>query len=295
MPRALLITNPVAARTNTATVLGIVETFKRHGWTIDVVTTSGPGDARTLAGEGVKSGVDQVVIYGGDGTAMQAAAALVRSDVPLGLISGGTGNILAGNLRLPRRPLRAADVLVRGNTREIDVGRVDRDDGTHYFAVVAGAGFDAMMMEGTSAPAKRRWGMLAYIRTGIRAVSAITPIPHRVTVDGQTVESDAAMVLVANCPEIVPYWFPLRNNVRYDDGVFDVVIVKAHSVPSGLLAIWDLWRGVSGTGAKVLRLRGSAVRIETDVSIPVQLDGDTCGTTPFDVGLVPLGLNVVVP
>ena len=150
MARALLITNPVAARTDEAPRTGSPDIFARAGWNMDIAVTTGPEDAREMARQGVASGVDVVAVFAGDGTTMQAAAALVGSDVPLALIPGGTGNLLAGNLRIPASPVRAAQVLMTGRRRRIDLGRVVLPDGEHYFGVAVGAGVDAQVMGSTA-------------------------------------------------------------------------------------------------------------------------------------------------
>src|SRR5207249_9818512 len=100
-----------------------------------------------------------LVCYGGDGTAMEIAGGAGRSAVPPGLVPGGTGNLLAGNLRLPRDPAASARVILARRTAALDLGSVERPDGTHYFAVCGGTGFDAQLMAGTAAAEKRRWKM----------------------------------------------------------------------------------------------------------------------------------------
>jgi diacylglycerol kinase family enzyme len=101
--RALLIANPAAARTDARAVQTIRDTLRGGGWTVEVRATARPGDARRFAREAREQGFDVFVCYGGDGTAMEIAAGAVASGIPLGLVPGGTGNLLAGNLRLPRR------------------------------------------------------------------------------------------------------------------------------------------------------------------------------------------------
>ena len=113
--------------------------------------------------------VDVVAVFGGDGTTMQAAAALVGTDVALGVIPGGTGNLLAGNLRIPASPARAARALVTARPRPFDLGRMERPGGAQYFAVACGAGYDARVMAGTLSEHKRRWGMAAYVATTLPA------------------------------------------------------------------------------------------------------------------------------
>jgi diacylglycerol kinase family enzyme len=53
MARALLITNPAAARTAPLAVDAIMGAFRSAGWQAEVLATGGPGDARRLAEYGV--------------------------------------------------------------------------------------------------------------------------------------------------------------------------------------------------------------------------------------------------
>src|SRR5215212_5547741 len=109
-----------------------MRTLAAAGWSAEVLATGGPGDARRLAEYGVAGGVDVVAVFGGDGTTMQAAAALVGTEVALGVIPGGTGNLLAGNLRIPASPARAARALLSARPRLFDLGRMDRPAGPQY-------------------------------------------------------------------------------------------------------------------------------------------------------------------
>src|SRR3989454_5563273 len=149
MTRALVITNPAAARTDARAVRAIRDALRGGGWAVEVQATAKPGDARRFAREARDRGVDVLVCYGGDGTAMQVAAGVVGSDIPLGIVPGGTGNLLAGNLRLPYGPAAAARVILRAQRMLLDLGAGERADGGRHFPVCRGAGFDAPPMANT--------------------------------------------------------------------------------------------------------------------------------------------------
>jgi YegS/Rv2252/BmrU family lipid kinase len=298
VPRALLIANPAAARTAPIAVNAILTTLRGAGWDVEALATGGPGDARHLAEYGVREKVDVVAVFGGDGTAMQAAAALVGTDVALGVIPGGTGNLLAGNLRIPASPARAARALVRAKPRLFDLGRMERPAGAQYFAVACGAGYDARVMAGTLSEHKRRWGMAAYVATTLRLMSELRSTLHSITIDGVEYEANAAMVLVANCGEVIPPFVKLGPGITPDDGLLDVVVVRADNFPQSLRAVWDLLRlkpGASGPDAYVGHVRGREVKVETDRPQPVQLDGEPGGTTPFTASVVPGAIRIMVP
>jgi YegS/Rv2252/BmrU family lipid kinase len=292
----LLITNPAAARTEPLAVNAVMNTFRSAGWHAEVLATGGPGDARTLAEYGVREGVDMVAVFGGDGTTMQAAAALVGTDVALGVIPGGTGNLLAGNLRLPASPARAAEVLVRGVPKRFDLGRMERPDGIHYFAVACGAGMDARVMAGTATAHKQRWGMAAYVATTLRLLGSVRSSQHLITVDGVEYEATAAMILIANCGEVIPPLVRLRSGISPHDGLLDVLVMRADSFGQSVRAVWDmLWERPAGAGAGgyVGYARGREIRVETMTPEPVQLDGEAGGETPFTATIVPDAIRVM--
>lgn len=300
MTRALLITNPAAARTGARALAAVRETLRRGGWGVDLLETGGAGDARRFAEEAKRQGFDVLVSYGGDGTAMQVAAAIAETGIPLGIIPGGTGNLLAGNLRLPRRPTAAARVLLHARPRTIDLGAVERADGRHYFAVCSGAGFDAELMRRTASPAKRRWKMVAYLASVFTALPGVTSAVHRLTVDGVESLVPAAMVLVMNCGELIPPFLRIGDHILPDDGWLDVAALDARGPVSSVAAFFRLLRGAAnGAGSGRLWIgRGRDIRVAVDGGAParpVQLDGEVAGETPFAARLVPKALTVLVP
>lgn len=296
MTRALLIANPAAARTDARAVTTIRDTLRRGGWTVEVRATAQAGDARRFAREATEQGFDALVCYGGDGTAMEIAAGAADGGIPLGLVPGGTGNLLAGNLRLPRAAAAAAQVILAGRTAAIDLGTVERPDGTHYFAVCSGTGFDARLMARTGAAEKRRWKMAAYVMRAFATLPDVTSPLHRVTVDGVAHELPAAMVLVANCGELVPPFLRLRDNVAPDDGWLDVLVLRADGALQSLSAFFELlWRPRNGA-RRLWFGRGRTVRVEVleGPPRPMQLDGEPAGDAPFEARLLPGALRVIV-
>lgn len=298
MTRALLITNPFAARAHRQAVSTIRDILQGGGWTVDVHSTTGPGDARRVAEQSRHAGFDVLVSHGGDGTAMQVAAGIARTGISLGLVPGGTGNVLAGNLRLPRRAANAARALLEARRVQIDLGVVERDDGPHYFAVAAGTGFDAQLMADTDLQAKRRWKVGAYVARAALTLSKVQSVRHRVIVDGTAHDVPAAMLLVLNCGKLPPGFLNLRPGLVPDDGWLDVVALDADGALESASAVIELLvgRGGNGKGRRVWWSRGRTVRVEVPDGPPrpVQLDGEVTGTTPFEARLLPGALAVLV-
>jgi diacylglycerol kinase family enzyme len=175
---------------------------------------------------------------------------------------------------------------------------MERPTGVHYFAVACGAGYDARVMAATLAEQKRRWGMAAYVATSLRLIADIESTRHVITIDGVEYEAHAAMVLVANCGEVIPRVVRLGPGITPTDGLLDIVVMRADSFSQSLRAVWDLLRVIptpAGRETFVGHARGREVRVESERTQPVQLDGEPGGETPFTATVVPGAIRILVP
>jgi len=295
LTKALIISNPAAARSRDTGLDAAVRRLAQGGIRADVERTEGPGHAERLARAAVANGTDVLIAHGGDGTVMEVATALVGSGKPLGLLPAGTGNLLAGNLRIRRTPRAAADVILAGHVRAVDLGQLTTSAGQRYFTVAAGAGFDAELMHRTSAEHKRTFGIGAYLATAVGLATTLTRASVRIETERMTVEARAATVLVANCRDIIPGVLPLGPEIAPDDGYLDVVVLDAESLPSAAGVAWRLLLRNPHGHPGITMFRARAVKISADAPLPVQADGEACGHAPLEITIIPGGLAVLAP
>jgi YegS/Rv2252/BmrU family lipid kinase len=267
------------------------------GWRVESAVVVRKRELRSAARHGLKDKVEVVVVVGGDGAVMQVVGVLAETQVALGIVPKGTGNLLAGNIGVPRRLDKAVETLLTGNRRRIDVGRLAIDGKELDFAVACGIGFDARVMDATATAEKSRWGKLAYVANAIGEARHLKNVKHEITIDGERLTTMAAQVFIANLGRVGGPMQP-RLKVRGDDGLLDVIVVRASGPLPGLLAGWEALRqrdlGESGPG-NVLRAQAREVRVETSTPRLVEIDGSVVGKTPIVVTIRPAALTVIEP
>lgn len=266
-----------------AAALGYDEPAFRETTPLDV----GLGQAREL----VELGTGLVIACGGDGTVRACADALAGTAVPLGIVPAGTGNLLARNLALPMDVAHAVHVALAGQDRRIDLGIVDGQ----RFAVMAGIGFDAAMVAGTSERLKSGMGWPAYLLSGARHLFGdIMRVTIRVD-DGPELQRRARLVLVGNVGRITG-GIPLLPDAAPDDGLLDVVILTPRTLVG--------WAQVAGrvltrnrrTRRPVERHRGKRIEVRAEKPHPRELDGDNIpDAAEFVAEIEPATLMVRVP
>jgi len=262
----------------------------------DVVDVSGSDyqQARARAGEAVSAGVDTVLVVGGDGMVHLGVNLCAGTSSRLAVVAAGTGNDFARNLGLPVRDARAAvALLTRGRTREIDLGRVTHGvAGEKWFGGVLGAGFDAVV----NARAQRMtWprGQMRYNFAVLRELPVFRPIPYAVELDGRRLETRAMLVAVANTTSFGG-GMRVCPDADVTDGLFDVMIVHALSIPSFLRVFPKVYSGTHTTHPAVEIHRARRVRLEAS-GIHSQADGETFADLPIDAEVVRGALHVVTP
>jgi YegS/Rv2252/BmrU family lipid kinase len=297
MTRALVIGRRRPGRRIGRAVRETQQQLEAAGWKVEGRVVGRKSALRGHAADAAKAGVDVVVAVGGDGAVLQVVNAIAETSVALGIIPLGTGNLLAGNLGIPKPLEEAVKVLLEGHHRRIDLGRVSVDGTDHYFSVACGIGFDALVMEKTDTAEKRRVGKLAYVVAAMRQAQHVRDVTHEITLDGAHSTSRAAQVFVANFGQMGSLIKP-RREIQPDDGLLDVIVVRAPGPLLGLLAGMEaLWqRDLGSTGAgHVFRAQAKEIRIETKRRRLVETDGSVIGTTPVVVTIRPAALTVIEP
>lgn len=234
---------------------------------------------------------------GGDGTIAEAATGLAGSTTPLAIIPGGTGNQVAQNLGIPLDIAAAARVAVQGCETTMDLGRI----GDRYFALIAGAGFDAAVMRSATRELKERWGLGAYVYAAVKEALTLAPQRFSITADDRQFEVDAVSVMVANAGELFGGWLPLRFSLApepegaWRDGLFDVVIVAPRHAPDVASILWRVAHRRFSGSERLVHFQAQSITIDAEPPIAVQIDGDPAGVSPVSMHVVRDALRVMVP
>jgi diacylglycerol kinase family enzyme len=239
------------------------------GWPEPVWLETTPEDpGRGVTAKAVKDGIELVFVSGGDGTVMSCVTALAGTDVAMAVLPAGTGNLLASNLGLTGDAATGVQVAIEGGRRRIDVGMV----GDQCFAVMAGMGFDAKMLEGTSEVAKKHLGWIAYVGGAVKHLRD-RPMRVRIVLDGGApMPRHPRTVIVGNVGRLQG-GVRLLNDADPADGKLDIAILSPNNLGHWASLAW----GVVRRRKRVpLMETYTAERIEifSNHVQPRQLDGD---------------------
>jgi len=285
--RIALVVNPTSGRGLGARVAPRVRArLESAGLIVDEYATTCAEDVGRISADVIASGADAVALVGGDGTIHLGAQVLANSGMPFGVIPAGTGNDFARGIGVPLKdPLAAADLIVKGDTRAVDLA-IARD---RYITTVVAGGFDSLVNKRAN---EMSWpkGNSRYTVATLAELRTFKPLSYVVTVDGEVIETDAMLVAVGTGPT---YGGGLQicAGAEIDDGLLDITIIKPVSRLTLLQLFPKLSKGTHVGHAAVHALRGSSVRLES-AGVTAYADGELLGALPVDIGIAPGALTV---
>jgi diacylglycerol kinase (ATP) len=292
--RVGLIVNPTSDKGRGAALgLEVAARLRAEGHEVVDLSDETAAGARDRAQAGIASGLDVLAVTGGDGTVNLGVNLCAGTETVLAIVAAGTGNDIARALQLPLRDAAAAArVISGGSVRIIDAGRhTDADGIPHWFAGVLGAGFDSVVNERAN-----MWGWpqgrMRYNLAIARELPVFKPIPYVIEVDGARHATQAMLVAVGNGPS---YGGGMRvcPDARFDDGLFDILIVHQISTIEFLKVFPKVFSGKHVGHPAVEILRGREVRLEA-FGIVGYADGERFAPLPMSCQNVPAALNVLV-
>ena len=267
--RSAVVVNPVKVPDLDALRRAITDALTAKGWPEPMwleTTVDDPGAGQ--ATQAVRDGAELVFACGGDGTVMACVTALAGSDVALAVLPAGTGNLLAANLGLSGDLATGIEVVLQGGRRRIDVGAV----GEQSFAVMAGMGFDAHMLDATNDTAKKHIGWLAYA-AGAAQHLRDRPMRLRITLDDKPAFTRRPRTVIVGNVGRLPGGMRLLNDAQPDDGLLDVAILSPRTLRHWAALGWGVLRRKQ-TVPSMENYTATRVQIRSKRAQPRQLDGD---------------------
>ncbi len=234
-------------------------------------------------------GITQIVACGGDGTVAACAAALNGRSIPIGIVPTGTSNVLANELGLPKRPIRAARALA-GAMRGVPFHTWSVNG--RPMLLQLGVGFDGLLMWHTPRRLKNALGFIGVVLSALRQGITFDYPEMRVRGelhDGSEHSSVVTSVMVANAKRWAGPQITVPTADPADD-IVDLLLLQYRNFAQ----LARFWIAILFPGAPHLRLpyvrhvrmrRASIEGLRRVVE--AHLDGEPDLTTPLRIE--PLG------
>ncbi len=291
--RYAVIVNPSGGNRRALAVWKQIEpTFVDAGAEVVVYQTEYAGHGRILAQSLDLERQDAICIVGGDGTIHEVVNGLlsrkdqVRTD--LGFIPAGTGNTLHDHLGCSDA-IRAAEAILRGKTRALDVVRLTTHGQCVYCVNIIGWGAIADISH--MAERLRILGKARYSAATLCQICQPKMRRAKLMLDGQGCEDEFLLVIACNTKK-TGTGMMLAPHAEINDGKIDVVVLRRASRWQMIQLFRAIFDGSHLSLPFVEYYQVRSFGIDSGTCDTLNLDGELAGTTPFTAVVMPQALNV---
>jgi YegS/Rv2252/BmrU family lipid kinase len=285
MGSTLIILNPAAHSERAQRKRAQVESLA-HDCVICATTRT--GEAELIARRGIEEGFEKIVAAGGDGTINEVVNGLAGTSATLGLLPIGTMNVFATELGLPVHNLELCwDIIKADSTRAVDLPKANQK----FFVQLAGVGLDAQVVKETSSQLKRNFGPVSYLISAVQ-IAARKPPRLFIQSDDATID-EGSFVLVGN-GRLYGGPFPFFKHAVIDDGLLDVIVFKRLGYLEIIKYLQDVIFSSEIRVPEIEYFQTRRLRVDSDQSVPVELDGELVGNCPVEFSLSERSLRVLV-
>jgi YegS/Rv2252/BmrU family lipid kinase len=269
----------------------IVEGLRECGIEPQVLHTTLEDVGTVMARRAAADGAELVIAAGGDGTVHAVARGLIGTESVLGIIPTGTMNNVALSLNIPDTIPAACFAIANGETRTIDMGKVNE----HPFLEVAGVGLEAKLAPAGEEMKHRELRSIMHgIVSGLKTFFGFRAARMKITVDGaMPCLYRTLQVTICNAP-FYGLHLHMASHILMDDGLLDVIIYRNVSKFEYLRYALSFILMRRPHHPKIKHLRVRSLHVATDVPTAIHVDGDPGGYTPAEVAVLPAALRIRV-
>ena len=255
-------------------LVDIVDIMVKAGYDVTIYTTQARADATRKVMEEAAN-FERIVCSGGDGTLDEVVTGLIKSDTntPIGYIPAGSTNDFANSLGIPKEMVKAAEVAVGKNPFPCDIGDFNSDT----FVYVAAFGLFTEVSYKTSQQLKNIFGHVAYIMEGAKHLHDILSYNMQVEYEGHVFQDEFLYGMVTNSVSVGGFKGMTGTDVKLDDGVFEVTLIKKPHNPIELNEILACLTNMIDDSDLIYSFKTNEVKITAREQIAWTLDGEFGG------------------
>ncbi len=272
----------------------------------DYRVTRFAGHASKIARYYVQKGYKNIMVLGGDGTMSEVINGIFNAttkstqDLKIALIPRGTGNDWGRFWGLTADYRKSIEVLLKGKTQPIDIGKVEYDmEGekeAHYFINSIGLGLDAAVVNLTHR-LKEFFGSHSFLYSVSLLLAVFSYRSHKVKLYSHEKNIDDGMFTmnIANgcysggglkqTPNALPY-----------DGLLDVMMARKPTFVDIIGALVALFRGKLLEHPAIVSFQTRELLVQCDKKALMEADGIIVnGSSPFKISIIPGAIQMIIP
>lgn len=274
--KLFFVFNPHAGKAAIRTkLLDVVDVFVKGGFEVQVHPTQEQKDAAKQVEEACKW-ADLIVCCGGDGTMDEAVKGLMSAErrLPIGYIPAGSTNDFASSLQISRDMAVAAQQIVDGEVRYVDIGTFNDE----YFVYVAAFGVFTEVSYATDQQLKNSMGYLAYVLQGAKEIFDIKSYKMKFTSDVDTYEGEFIYGMVTNSKSVGGMKNLTGKNVELNDGYFEVTLIHTPKNALELAEVVGCLMSQEDTSNLIDTFKTRTLTVESECAVNWTLDGEFGGS-----------------
>lgn len=285
----------------------IISIFQQKSLNFTYKVTEKPKEAITLASEAIRDGWKIIVAVGGDGTICEVISGFFpgRSqniDAKLGVLHIGTSPDFNRYHKIPIDLDQAIDMLERGKSKLIDVGKVSYFDfdgrkQISHFGSNVNIGLGPLIANKANSRHRTYLGdFLGTLVAVLQSLVTFKPFDLEINADGYHVILKNLLNLTIGKDPYLASGMKVFLPIAADDGRLYVLSIGKRSFLSILANLPKLYSGNFLEYEAAKAVYASRVEINSPARKSLlEFDGDTKGFLPAIVEVVPRALKVIVP
>jgi len=298
MRKMLFVYNPHSGKGEISNSLpDILSVFENAGYDVTVHPTTAALDGQNYIKDHAPE-FDIVVSSGGDGMLHELFCGIIASGskVSCGYIPAGTVNDFATSLKIPKEPVKAAEVIVGNNFIDVDAGLF----GENIFSYVAAFGMFTKVSYSTNQQIKNSIGSAAYLLEILRTMDLLnfykSNVHATVIIDGTEYENDYIFGMAGNTFSVGGMSNLVPGGASMEDGLLDCMFIKTPKSITDLerikIALINQDYDIPG----IITAKTEKVTVISQKPISWTLDGEDGGeTVKTDIGIIKHAIRITVP